>query len=301
MNPNAVLMSAYALATQERFDEAEQLLESCPEAFHMVPGQDLLARIRLAQGQTDQARQIWDRILQLEPANPEARSALDALDHPIAVPSSPYRKFVIAGVITVVLGVVITIVGAINCSVSAVVAQEPNTVFVTNLVERVLANTIVKTESKVAEGENLVDRIVERVVKNTVDRTVEVPVVSVVTQYVDRVVEVAVPITNAGSVSSNHVKFVVVTLPPAESNTLAVVEKRDVDAAPPVSNAEVAKRLYCPSYIIKSGDQVGRLAQKFKFRMADFKAVNPDVDPNHIIPGQEVKLPGFYTEEDMQK
>ncbi len=135
---------------------------------------------------------------------------------------------------------------------------------------------------------------------NTVERSVEIPVVSVVTQYVERVVEVAVPVANAVSVSSNHVEVTVVP-PPAETNTLAVVEKRDADAVPPVSDVEIVKRLYCPIYVIKSGDQVGRLAQKFKFRMADFIAVNPGVDPNHIVPGQEVKLPGFYAEEDMRK
>lgn len=300
MNLEAVLMSAYALATQERFDEAERVLESCPEAVQTVPGQDLLARIRLAQGQTDQARQIWDRILSVEPANPEAKAAIDALDHPIPDPPNPYRKFVIAGAIAVALGIGISIVGALNRSAPVVVAQEPRTVFVTNVVERVQTNTVIKTETKVVEVEKPVERIVEHVVTNVVDRTVEVPVVSVITQYVDRVVEVVAPATNGTSAA------IAVTDPVrlstlAETNTPVVVENKNtgIVSAPP--KTEMTKRVYCPSYVIKPGDQIGRLAQKYRFRMPDFRAVNPGVNPNHVIPGQEVKIPGFFTEEDAPK
>lgn len=293
-------MSAYALATQERFDEAERLLESCPEAVQAVSGQDLLARIRLAQGQADQARQIWNRILLVDPANPEAKAAVDALAHPIPDSPNPYRKFVIVGAIAVTLGIGISIIGAFNRSTPVVVAQEPNTVFITNMVERVLTNTVVKTETKIVEVEKPVERIVEHVVANVVDKTVEIPVVSVITQYIDRTVDVVVPATNGTSAVIESTDTV---RPPAlaKTNTSVVVENEDagIVSAPP--KTEAVKRVYCPVYVIKPGDQVGRLALKYRFRMPDFREVNPGVDPNHVIPGQEVKIPGFFPEEDMPK
>lgn len=300
MNPEAVLISAYALATQERHDEAERLLESCPEAGQSVSGQDLLARIRLAQGRADQARQIWNRILSVEPTNPEAKAAIDALDHPICDPLNPYRKFVIAGVIAVALGIVISIVGALNRPVPVVVAQEQRTVFVTNVVERVQTNTVIKTETKVVEVEKPVERIVERVLTNIVDRTVEVPAVSVITQYIDRVVEVVPQATNEVVVLQDQSSSVI-RQTHSETNMPVVVEHENVEIVVEKPEAENVKRVYCPVYVIKAGDQIGRLAQKFGFRMPDFRVVNPDVDPDYIIIGQEVKIPGFFSEEDMPK
>ena len=288
-------MSAYALATQERFDEAERLLESCPEAGQSVSGQDLLARIRLAQG-----RQIWNRILSVEPTNPEAKAAIDALDHPICDPPNPYRKFVIAGVIAVALGIVISIVGALNRPVPVVMAQDRRTVFVTNVVERVQTNTVIKTETKVVEIKKPVERIVERVVTNIVDRTVEVPVVSVTTQYVDRVVEVVKQATNDVVVLQDQPSSVI-RRTYSETNMPVVVKHENAEIVVEKPEAETVKRVYCPTYVIKAGDQIGRLAQKFGFRMPDFRVVNPDVDPDYIITGQEVKIPGFFSEEDMPK
>lgn len=300
MNPEAVLMSAYALATQERFDEAERVLESCPEAVKTVSGQDLLARIRLAQGQVDQARQIWGRILSVDQDNPEAKAALDALDNPIPDTPNPCRKFVIAGAIAVVIGIAISFIGAFNRPAPVAVAQDPCTVFVTNEVERVLTNTVVKIETKIVEVEKPIERIVEHMVTNVVDRTIEVPVVSVITQYVDRVVEVVVPATNGTSVAIETTDAV---RPPALPEMLpsVVVENESAGIVAVSSKAEVVQRVYCPVYVIKPGDQIGRLAQKFRFRMPDFRAANPGVDPNHVVPGQEVKIPGFFSEEDMPK
>ena len=300
MNPEAVLISAYALATQERHDEAERLLESCPEAGQSVSGQDLLARIRLAQGRADQARQIWNRILSVEPTNPEAKAAIDALDHPICDPPNPYRKFVIAGVIAVALGIVISIVGALNRPVPVVVAQEHRTVFVTNVVERVLTNTVIKTETKVVEVEKPVERIVERVLTNIVDRTVEVPAVSVITQYIDRVVEVVPQATNEVVVLQDQSSSVI-RRTHSETNMPVVVKHENAEIVVEKPKAETVKRVCHPVYVIKAGDQIGRLALKYGFRMPDFKAINPDVDPDHIIIGQEVKIPGFFSEEDMPK
>lgn len=300
MNPEAVLISAYALATQERHDEAERLLESCPEAGQSVSGQDLLARIRLAQGRTDQARQIWSRILSVEPTNSEAKAAIDALDHPICDPPNPCRKFVIAGVIAAALGIIISIIGALNRPAPVVVAQEPRTVFVTNVVEHVQTNTVVKTETKIVEIEKPVERIVERVVTNIVDRPVEVPVVSVTTQYIDRVVEVVTQVTNDVVVSSDQPSSVI-RQTHSETNMPVVVERENVEIVVEKPKAETVKRICCPVYVIKAGDQIGRLAQKYGFRMPDFRYINPDVDPDHIITGQEVKIPGFFSEEDMPR
>lgn len=263
MNVEAVLMSAFALAVQGRYDEAERLLESCPEAVKSVSGQDLLARIRFAQGETDLARQIWDGILAVDPANPEAKSALDALAHPIPDPPRPWRKFVVAGAIAVSFGIAISIVRAMMASAPVAADREPCTAFVTNVVERVLTNTIVKVETRVVE----VERPVERVVTNIVDRTVEVEVVSVVTQYVDRV--------DGNNMVQTAVK--------------GQVAEAEVDEPTPYS--ETPGRIHYPVYVIRQGDRISRLAEEYGFRMPDFKAVNPDVDPNHVIPGQMVRIP----------
>lgn len=299
MNPDAVLMSAYALATQERYDDAERLLESCPEAYQTISGQDLLARIRVAQGQVDQARQIWGRVLEAEPANVEAKSALEALDNQIQSPPDSRRKYLIFGAIAVALGILISIIGALNREPPSI-AQEPCAIYVTNVVDRIVTNQIVKTETKVVEVEKPVERIVEHVVTNIVDRTVEVPVVSVVTQYVDRVAEVVVPATNGTCVAVGPVDDPGSALL-AETNTSVVVEHENAGDVSLPPKAESVKLVYCPVYVIRPGDQIGRLAQKYRFRMPDFRAVNPDVDPNYVIPGQEVKIPGFFTEEDLPK
>jgi LysM repeat protein len=69
------------------------------------------------------------------------------------------------------------------------------------------------------------------------------------------------------------------------------------EAKPP----EIHRQVYCPEYIIKPGDEVLRLARRYSFRIADFRAVNPGVDENRVRVGQKVKIPGFFKEENLPK
>ena len=110
MNQEAVLISAYALATQERYEEAEALLQSCPEAYNTVSGMDLLARIRHSQGRIDEARSIWQHILDADPTNESIRMAIEAIENPEPEHDNPHRMVMLAVLATIVLGVIASVV-----------------------------------------------------------------------------------------------------------------------------------------------------------------------------------------------
>lgn len=302
MNPEAILISAYALATQERYDEAEDLLQSCPEAYNTVSGMDLLARIRHSQNRIDEARSIWQRILDVDPTNETARKAIDAIDNPEPESDDPYRKFIVTAVAAVVLGVIISIIGTCCHKPVEVVGAEPSVVYVTNEVEKVVTKEVIKT----------VPEIVERVVTNIVDRPIEVkiPVVSVVTTEVERVVcvtntvEIKVVAKNdmVGVLSTNDVENLSTSTKTVGDNVSSdgiTVESggRPDEVKPP----EERRKVYCPEYVIKRGDEVLKLAKLYSFRIPDFRAVNPGVDENHVRAGQKVKIPGFFDEENLPK
>lgn len=82
MTAEVAILRAYAFASQRKYDEAEALLRSVPEALDIPSGTDLLARIRFEQGDEDSARHIWEQILYTDPTNESAKKALDALDNP---------------------------------------------------------------------------------------------------------------------------------------------------------------------------------------------------------------------------
>ena len=304
MNPEAVLISAYALATQERYEEAEGLLQSCPEACNTVLGMDLLARIRHSQGRIDEARSVWQRILDLDSTNDFARKAIDAIDNPEPEPFDRLRKLMATAVAAVVLGVIISLV--VTCRRKPVVSEvpKPSVVYVTNEVEKVVINEVVKT----------VPEIVERVVTNFVDRPVEVkmPIVSVVTTEVERVVCVTNILGGAaiatGEVDrpslTNNVENLGVSLEMgdnrawASSDNETIVSDGRIDL---IKLPGMRRQVYCPEYVIKQGDEVLKLAKRYSFRIPDFRAVNPDVDENHVRVGQKVKIPGFFEEGNLPK
>lgn len=307
MNPEAVLMSAYAFATQERYGEAEKLLASCPEAIKSVQGQDLLARIRLAEGKIDEARSIWERILVIDSSYSQASTALQALDHPVQDGGQNKGRIAIAIAIALVAGIFIWSLGRGCRSEISGPCPRPQTVYVTNDVIRVQTNEVVRTETKVVDRP--IDRFVDRYFTNVVEKVVEVPVTTVVTSEVERVVERIVVVTNTiperiveikSIPQTNEVSVFQIpnTLGTRDGEQQAVL---DVSPETPTESAAKARLVYNPSYIIKQGDQVGHLAQKYHFRLADFRALNPGVNENVVVPGQKILIPGFYSEDDLPR
>lgn len=276
MTSEVAILRAYALATQGRYVDAEKLLKSVDGALDTLDGADLLARIRFEQGDNETAIRIWKQILLLEPSNEKALKALRGIDTTHEVGFLPKSK------VYIWVSVIILFCAALwwmlpNHEVSQPPAQtEPLYVYVTNEVERVVTNEVERIV--VQEVVKAVPEVIERVETNVVERVVEimVPVETVVTVAVERVVCV-----------TNEVRETVET-------EMAFVDDVVKNEPPPHPTALV----YCPEYIVKPGDQVGRLAQKYKFRVRDFEIINPGVDSNLIIPGQRVKLPGFIHVED---
>ena len=82
MTNEVAILRAYAFASQGKYAEAEQMLQSLPGVLDTPSGADLLARIRFEQGDEDAARHIWEQILRVDPANEAAMKALEALDNP---------------------------------------------------------------------------------------------------------------------------------------------------------------------------------------------------------------------------
>lgn len=288
MNAEAVLMSAYALATQERYDEAERMLQGCPEAASMVLGLDLLARIRYAQNRRDEARSIWQKILQIDPGNEGARQAIDVLDHPMEDRFDLRGKWIRVVSSAIALGVVISVIGRFCSNEATSLGENAPVVYVTNEVVRVVTNEVVKP----------VPQFVDRVVTNVVERPV--PVVSIVTTQVERVIFVSNDVANVAfgvDESKAPVKTNEVPAGVSQSERIEVSVTGDPETVVP----PVQKLVYNPEYTIRAGDQIGRLALRYGFRLADFKAVNPGVDLNSVRVGQRVRIPGFFDKESLPK
>ena len=78
MTSEVAILRAYALATQGRYAEAENLLKSADGALNTTAGADLLARIRFEQDDIESAKHIWEQVLSVEPTNESALMALNA-------------------------------------------------------------------------------------------------------------------------------------------------------------------------------------------------------------------------------
>ena len=205
-------------------------------------------------------------------------------------------------VAAVVLGAIISVVSTCCRKPVDAVASEPSVVYVTNEVEKVVTKEVIKT----------VPEIIERVVTNIVDRHIEVkiPVVSVVTTKVERVVcvtnavGVGAAVTGDVTVPSSTGEVVTLSMPSKSGGDKALSADELVESlgmANEVKPPKMHKRVYCPEYIIKPGDEVLKLAKRYSFRIPDFRAVNPGVDENHVRIGQKVKIPGFFDEENLPK
>ena len=82
MTAEVAILRAYAFASQGKYAEAEQMLNSMPEALDTPSGADLLARIRFELGDVDSARRIWEEQLRIDPSYEPARKALAILNDP---------------------------------------------------------------------------------------------------------------------------------------------------------------------------------------------------------------------------
>lgn len=126
MIAEVAILLAYAFASQGKYDEAEQLLASVPEALNTPSGADLLARIKFEQGDESAARRIWEGLLAVDPSSESARNALAALD------ASPCKlcdgdvqqcfccrwKYVCAFTLAVLLGLAFSLGKAWKCTSS---------------------------------------------------------------------------------------------------------------------------------------------------------------------------------------
>lgn len=118
MTSEVAILRAYALATQGRYAEAENLLKSAHGALNTPAGADLLARIRFEQGDNESAKRIWEQVLSVEPTNESALKALDATivsadDEPdcgdLEECSCRRLKFIYATVFAIIIGVAFSI------------------------------------------------------------------------------------------------------------------------------------------------------------------------------------------------
>lgn len=75
------ILRAYALASQHKYEDAIRILEADPDVLTMRTGAELLARIRLEQGDPRTALQIWLQILRQNPDDGAARKAVEVLRH----------------------------------------------------------------------------------------------------------------------------------------------------------------------------------------------------------------------------
>lgn len=79
MNTDDLILRSYALSTTGLYEEAEALLKSDADALKSVPGLDLLARLRVEQGDDISARRLWKQVLEMDPNNIRALAALRML------------------------------------------------------------------------------------------------------------------------------------------------------------------------------------------------------------------------------
>jgi len=82
VNTDDVILRSYALSSTGLYNEAECLLTSDTAALKSAAGLDLLARLRVEQGDDVSARRLWQQVLDLEPGHEGALAAIRMLDTP---------------------------------------------------------------------------------------------------------------------------------------------------------------------------------------------------------------------------
>ena len=76
------LLCAYTLARAHRYADAEDCLFSSTEVSKTVEATDLLARIRMEQGDVAEARRLWQSIQSIRPEHEPSRIALRNIGRP---------------------------------------------------------------------------------------------------------------------------------------------------------------------------------------------------------------------------
>lgn len=270
MTTETAILRAYALASEEKFEEAEALLKSSPGALNEPSGIDLLARIRREQGDLEGARRLWESVLRLAPDYIDAQAALESLMNPLPLEEDPDRVWgrksllLISGLVLTLLVVIL----ALLCRACRTSESVSSPICVTNFVDRIkrievpVTNTVkeVKVITKVITNE------VKTVDIRTVIVTNEVPVV----EYRDRVVtnDTERTIYRNGAFARTNVK------------TNGVID------LPPINWRRET------SYVVREGETVSALMKRYHFTLRDFTTVNPEVNPDRIYAGQSVNLPG---------
>lgn len=108
-NAKRALLCAYTLARAKQYSEAEALLLSDDELSKTSEAIDLLARMRMEEGDVAEARRLWQSIVTVDPNYKPAIVALKLMDRkPICIS----RKTILCGLLTFVflLGVLVAAV-----------------------------------------------------------------------------------------------------------------------------------------------------------------------------------------------
>jgi len=132
LNELLALMHAAVLAADGRLDEADNILSGKVSPANINKYRDLTARIHVQRGQYEQARNVWNQILQDEPNNAAAKEALHSLDgfwryiRPLGIMAGALVVFAIIGLATVGRYAMIKKDSSGNGAVENTVAMEQN-------------------------------------------------------------------------------------------------------------------------------------------------------------------------------
>ncbi len=101
MSAGDVILRSYVLSSKGLFNEAERLLTSDTSVLKSVAGLDLLARLRVEQGDVVSARQLWKQVLEIEPGHEGALTAIRLLDTPWRIKAWGRLVFRLSGLLIV--------------------------------------------------------------------------------------------------------------------------------------------------------------------------------------------------------
>lgn len=101
MSTDDVILRSYALSLAGLHNEAESLLTSDVAALKSVAGLDLLARLRVEQGDDASARLLWQQVLEIEPKHEGALAAIRTLDTPWRAKARGRLAFRLSGMIVI--------------------------------------------------------------------------------------------------------------------------------------------------------------------------------------------------------
>lgn len=101
MNTDDVILRCYALSSTGLYNEAECLLTSDDAALKSAAGLDLLARLRVEQGDDVSARRLWKQVLEIEPGHEGALAAIRLLDTSWRIKAWGRLVFRLSGMIVV--------------------------------------------------------------------------------------------------------------------------------------------------------------------------------------------------------